>query len=109
VLWTCEKGGQRGFDRNSGHSVVKNIAEFALDAIEAAGKTLIDEEDPKREYFLYPRWFSFRQRCQQCHWHVQFCWNFSTMYDCTLFSLSFKCGSSDHCPFVIPPILLSLD
>ena len=29
---------------------VKAIAEFAIDAVEAASKILIDEEDPKRGY-----------------------------------------------------------
>lgn len=40
--------GVTNLDETQGNEHVKNIAEFAFEAVEAAGKTLIDEENPAK-------------------------------------------------------------
>ena len=42
--------GVTNLDQTQDDEHVRNIAEFAVDAVEAASKTLIDEDDPKKGY-----------------------------------------------------------
>lgn len=42
--------GVTNLDEAQGDEHVRNIAEFALEAVEAAGKILIDDENPSKGY-----------------------------------------------------------